>query len=194
MQISTSSNAYESSGAQRMLAALLEQQGSGSGQDLQSTQGPDKGPPPGGPPPGPPPGGGASGQFSSDTLSSLLSVQQEDPTSSDIASKLISDADTDGDGALSLDEIKKALTGDESAQTSSTPTASSTDDSLSKALSKLDTNGDGKLSSSELASALDSFKATHKHGHHHRAAEATATTTTEATATETATTTETETA
>ena len=165
MQIPTNSITYSTSGTQQMLAALLDQEDSDGGQDLQSAKEPGKGPPLGPPPRG---DAAASNRFSTDTLSSLLSVQQQPPAASDIASKLIGDADSDGDGSLSLDEIKAALNGGGASQTGST------DDGLTPALAKLDTDGDGKLSSSELTSALESQHAAHKHGgHHHHAAAAT---------------------
>lgn len=103
---------------------------------------PGKGPPPGGPPPGPPPGGGAQ-QFASNTLSGLLSTQEEETSAAgDLGSKLIEDTDTDGDGLLSLEELQASLGTQET-------------DTLSSALGKLDTDGDGKLSAEELNAGLE---------------------------------------
>ncbi|HQN50286.1 MAG TPA: EF-hand domain-containing protein, partial [Phenylobacterium sp.] len=76
-------------------------------------------------------------------LSSLLSAQSSPPSASDIASQLISDSDTDGDGVLSLDEIKSKLS-----DTSDT-------DSLQARFDDLDSDSDGALSASELSSALE---------------------------------------
>lgn len=135
MQISTSSATYGASQAQRVLASLLQQTSEPAGQDQPSkTKGS------GGPPPGPPPGGGAA-QFSSNTLSSLLSTQ-ESAGADDLASKLIEDADSDGDGALSLAEIQTSLGVEAS-------------DELTSAVSELDTDGDGVLSADELSAGLE---------------------------------------
>lgn len=192
MQISSNSTPYASSGVQRILASLLDQQGFNSGQDVQGAASGQTSTPP----LGPPPGGDsqASSRFTADTLSSLLSLQQDKPTASDLASKLISSADTDGDGSLSFDEIKTALEGGSSSSTSATSSTSSTTDTssidaaLKAAIEKLDTNGDGKISSSELTSALENMKASHSHGHHHHhqmadASQAPTTTTTTTTTT-----------
>lgn len=81
------------------------------------------GPPPGGPPPG---------------------AMGAPPSSSDIASDLLSDTDTDEDGALSPTEITEALGVEDSAETRS-------------AFSALDSDGDGKLSLAELSAALDQY-------------------------------------
>ncbi len=190
MQISSNSNAYDMSEVQRLLASLTSQNATSSGQDLPSATSGANGPPDG-PPPGPPPGGDsqASSRFAANTLSSLLGVQQ-DPASS-LATSLIGQADTDGDGSLSLSEIEKAISGGDSTGTaaSTSSTGASSTDPLAAAFAKLDTDGDGKLSSSELTSAI---KAHHGHHHHHQpqgtdASTATATTAA-ATATDTVTT------
>lgn len=133
-------------------------------QDVPGESQENHGGPPSGPP-GPPPSG-ASDQFSSQTLSSLLSAQEQaNGGSEDLANKLIGQADTDGDGLLSLTEIQSTLGGGDSADTTG----------LTAALGALDTNGDGKLSSAELAAALEKGKAQHAHhghhGHHAKAAE-----------------------
>jgi Ca2+-binding EF-hand superfamily protein len=161
MQISSSSNAYGGGEAQRLLAALMSQQIS-TGQDSPSDdQAQGVSGPPSGPPPGPPPGGGPSSQFAGDTLTSLLDAQSQKPSASDMAAKLISALDSNGDGSVSLDEITKALSGDGTAATST----SSSSNPLSDAFNKLDTKGDGKLSSDELASGLQAMHS-HRHGHH----------------------------
>src|SRR5581483_10926427 len=160
MQISSVSTAYGGGEAQRLLARLFEQQPPPPGQDLpgdaaSATSGASTAPTP-------PVGSSSATRFAQATLASLLDAQQAPPTSADIAGKVISAADSDGDGSLSLAEIEKALGQD---------TTSSTD-GLSAAFAKLDTNGDGKLSQDELASALDaqtSASGVHHHHHHHHA-------------------------
>jgi hypothetical protein len=113
-------------------------------------------------PPGPPPAG-ASDQFSSQTLSSLISAQEQANGDDDLASRLIGDADADGDGLLSLTEVQSTLGGDDGESTG-----------LTAALGAIDTDGDGKLSASELSAVLEKGKAQHAHhGHRHaRPAEA----------------------
>jgi Ca2+-binding EF-hand superfamily protein len=93
-------------------------------------------------------------QFASATLAALLGVQQQSqsPDASDIAGKIIGQADSDGDGALSQSEIAQAL-----------GTDGSTD--LSQAMSKLDLDGDGKLSAGELTDAIQKRLAAGE-GHH----------------------------
>ncbi|WP_372781122.1 EF-hand domain-containing protein [Phenylobacterium sp.] len=108
-----------------------------------------------------PAGGPNAAQFTADTLSSLLSAQEAPPTSADVAAKVIGTADANGDGALSLDEVEKALGQD-------TTTGA---DALSQAFAKVDTNGDGQVDANELTSALDAQKsasgAHHAHHAHH---------------------------
>ena len=106
MHISSISTAYGGGEAHRLLHLLLPRQAGATGQDL-------PGPAPAADSsaaPTPPAGGGPSGaQFASATLASLLATQEGPPTSADIAAKVISAADTDGDGSLSLDEVSAAL-------------------------------------------------------------------------------------
>jgi Ca2+-binding EF-hand superfamily protein len=148
--MSSISTAYGGSQAQRLLAALLQQQAK-TGQDVQGATDASAGNRPSGPhpgrPTGPRPGGGASGQFAASTLTDLLSTQagEETSPSDNLAADLIKQADTNGDGSLSADEIKGAIGGDP---------ASSTDD-LSAAMAKLDTDGNGALSASELSAGLE---------------------------------------
>jgi|GEM_PF-2195419 len=106
---------------------------------------------------GPPPGGCAppvrsdsagSDQFASSTLTSLLSTQQDTSPASGMAAKLISDLDTDGDGALSQSEVSNAVGG--KLDTTS-------------GFAKLDTNGDGSLGADELQTALQSRLGAHRH-------------------------------
>jgi Ca2+-binding EF-hand superfamily protein len=108
-------------------------------------------------PPPPPPDGGDASRFAQGTLATLLNYQETPPSSSDIAAKVIGQMDSDGDGSLSLDEVKSAL-----GQSSNLDPSK-----LSDAFNKLDTNGDGKLSADELSSAMDAMKARHGHHHHH---------------------------
>jgi len=75
-------------------------------------------------------------------------------SSADLAQQIFGQADSNGDGALSADEISSALGQD----------ASSATTSLTQAIAKLDTNGDGSLSTAELSAAIDAFRAAHKHG------------------------------
>ena len=158
MQISGNSTAYGGSQAQRILSMLLQQQTKTTGQnvpgDIDATS------PAAAPTSGPAPSGGASSQFASKTLAGLLSAQEQPPTSSDLASALIKQVDSNGDGQLSADEIKSAL----GATGASGASGTSQTDALTQAIAKLDTNGDGTIGASELTSALDSAKATH--GHH----------------------------
>ena len=164
MQTSSVSTAYGGSQAQRMLAALLQQQPK-TGQDVQGAEA-SAGQRPSGPHPGRPhgprPGGGASGQFAANTLTDLLSTQEdaEAPPFDKLAADLIKQADTDGDGSLSADEIKAAIGGD---STSSADGA----DGLSAAMAKLDTDGDGKLSANELSAGLETKRSEHGHGRGH---------------------------
>jgi len=163
MQTSSVSTAYGGGQAQRMLAALLQQQ-TKTGQDMQGAGEASGGAQPAGPPPGRPPGpppSSASGQFAASTLTDLLSTQEGEETSpfSDLAADLIKQADTDGDGSLSADEIKGAIGNG----------SSSTDDAdgLKAAMAKLDTDGNGTLSASELSAGLEARRSErgHRHGH-----------------------------
>ncbi len=114
--------------------------------------------------------GAGGAQLASGALSALFGMQSsggaegpkgpppggQPPSASDMANNLIKDLDTDGDGALSADEIKSALSS----------TGDGTD--LSGALSKIDSNGDGSISADELTSAFEAAKPKGGHGHHHQ--------------------------
>lgn len=157
MQISSTPTAYGGQEAQRLLNMLLQQQGAPPGQDL-----PGAGASPATATPAVPPTSAPNAaQFTSDTLASLLSAQEAPPSSSDVAGKIIGVADTNGDGALSLNEVEQALGAD----------TTSGANALSQAFNSIDTNGDGQVDASELTNALDAQKgaqgaqAAH-HGHH----------------------------
>lgn len=116
-----------------------------------------------------------SSQFAPDLLSALLSTQNAPPSAASVASGMISQLDSNGDGSLNLAEVMQAVTG----QGSSTGAASSqapastaqsvASDAVASAFAKLDTNGDGQLSSSELAAAITNLnqEASSLSGHHH---------------------------
>jgi Ca2+-binding EF-hand superfamily protein len=99
---------------------------------------------------GPPPpmqGWSSSGQgFSTDTLASLLSTQQTDQ--SDRAASMFADADADGDGAVTSDELATAMAAHAPADVPSD--APSATDMASSMLSSGDSDGDGSLSLSEF--------------------------------------------
>lgn len=158
MQISGNSNAYDGGQAQRLLAMALGQGVEPARQDVPGESQDNRGG--ASAPPGPAPSG-ASDKFAADTLSSLISAQES--SSGDLAAKLISAGDSNGDGLLSLSEIQSTLGGGASDATG-----------LTAALGAIDKNGDGKLSADELAAALETAKAKHAHhGHHaHRAHDA----------------------
>jgi Ca2+-binding EF-hand superfamily protein len=109
------------------------------GQNLPS--GGAKGPPP------PMQGWSSSGQgFSADTLASLLGAQQTDQT--DRAASMFADADADGDGAVTSDELVTAMAAHAPADLPSD--APSATDMASNMLSSGDSDGDGSLSLSEF--------------------------------------------
>lgn len=86
------------------------------------------------------------------------------PSSDQLAQDILSAADTNGDGVLSLDEIAAALAPKDPSQTDASQTGStstaSTDPAtaLKDAVAKLDANGDGSLSADELKAAIDAFR------------------------------------
>jgi Ca2+-binding EF-hand superfamily protein len=67
-----------------------------------------------------------------------------------LASAILGAADTNGDGALSADEIANAL-------------GTTASDGLKQQLAAFDKDGDGKLDSSELAAAIDAFRTANSH-------------------------------
>jgi hypothetical protein len=132
-----------------------------------------------------------SSQFASNVLSELLSAQESQPSSQNLASQIISAINPNGDGSLSLAQVEQSLTG-------SSATTSPQQTGIANAFAQLDANGDGALSQSELAQALQSLQQNdpfqgvgghHHHHHHHIEDQAsstanTATTSTSATAAE----------
>lgn len=162
MQIPSTSTAYGGGEALRLLSRLLESRGPPPGQDLPGAASTASTDSTAQTAPTPPTNGPSGAQFATQTLASLLTTQQAPPSASDIAQKVISAVDSDGDGSLSLDEVEKALGQD----------TTSGSGALSQAFGQLDTNGDGKLSQDELASAISahvSASNAHHHHHHHHA-------------------------
>jgi Ca2+-binding EF-hand superfamily protein len=174
MQISSTPTAYGGSEAQRLMNMLLQPQQTAAGQDLPGADSTA---------PATPAAATAqtttlsSAQFASDTLNSLLTAQEGPPTAASIASQIISVADTNGDGSLSLSEVENAIGADTASGTDTTSgsdTASGTN-ALTQAFNKLDTNGDGEISASELTDALSAQNAAQNgtqgpqgaHHHHH---------------------------
>ena len=155
MNIQSASSTYASGQAQRLLQALLHQKAQTAGQTVPGGQDDDTNGAESLAPPTPT-GGPNAAQMASKTLASLLSTQEQPPSAEDIAGKILSKVDTNGDGKLSLDEIKAALGGDSTSSTAS-----------NDAFAKVDTNGDGAISADELTAAIKS-----RHGHHGHAAQA----------------------
>lgn len=157
MSISGISKAYGSE-LQSLLLSALKDQPKAAGQDVPS--GDQTAPPAGaqGAAPAPPAG---STQLASATLSVLIYAQQPEQhhhqSPSDLANQLLGKLDKDGDGALSLDEIKSALSGK----------GQGLDDRIDAAVKQLDTNGDGKLDASELQAGLQNLRGHHGHHHHY---------------------------
>ncbi len=111
------------------------------------------------------------------SINSTSSSTSYVPDFSALQNKLFSTADTDGDGALSQDELQSlldakprlanALSSLATSSSGSTPTASDV-------MKALDTDGDGKVSATELSSALAKARSAAggaEHPHHHKAAD-----------------------
>ena len=103
-------------------------------------------------------------QMSGQTMSGMMALQtqapQQPPAASDVAAKLVSALDTDGDGQVSLSEIEQALS------------SAGQNSDVSQAFSSIDQDSDGKLSSTELTSALNAMQPHRHHGHGQMAAQA----------------------
>jgi Ca2+-binding EF-hand superfamily protein len=152
MHISASSIAYGLGPLQHVLGSLFQQPSSSAGQNSPSTA------PAGADASASPPSPSSPGrQFASQTLAALLGVQQQAPSASDLASSLIGQADSDGDGELSQSELAKAL---------GLGGHSTSNEAMKTAVAKLDSDGDGKLSASELTAALQQ-RPSQFGGHHH---------------------------
>lgn len=154
MNISANSAAYAGGQVQRLLGLLLPQGRAATRQDSPGGTNGAQDAAAAPPPPGPPPGVGLR-SFAARTLGSLLSAQEQHPSASDIAGRLITAADGDGDGALSLTEIQTAL--------GATPS-----DRLAAAFNSVDADSDGKVSAEELTAGLQAARG--HHGHHARPA------------------------
>jgi len=93
------------------------------------------------PPPRPPPPPSA-GQFDNAAMSLLLGLQEDSADlTSQVSSKLIDATDTNGDGALSLEEYSAKATGDDP-------------ESQASRFANADGNQDGQLSAEELSGQL----------------------------------------
>jgi Ca2+-binding EF-hand superfamily protein len=156
--------ASDSSAAWAVLRLLRSTQGAGD-DATQSVPGDGQNSPGG----APPASGDGAANMSDDMLATLMAMQTQPPSASDLASQMLANADSDGDGSRSLSEVQTALKSD------------SSDTGLTAAFSKLDTNGDGKLDSDELtATVSDAQQAAGPpqgggvggahHAHHHHAA------------------------
>ena len=103
--------------------------------------------------PPPPPDGSSSGgcsQFSSDTMSTMISMLGGSDSSTSPLDSLVGKFDSDGDGKISQSEFETAM---------------GTDADKTKAdalFAKMDKNGDGTVTKDELAQAIQKA-----HGHHH---------------------------
>lgn len=88
--------------------------------------------------------GSASPTMSGQTMSGMMSLQMEAPSTEDIASDIVSGLDTNGDGELSADEITSAIS-----------KAGLDASSAESALAAIDADSSGALSATELASAIE---------------------------------------
>ena len=107
-----------------------------------------------GAPPPPPDGSSSSGcpQFSSDTMSTMISMLGGSDSNASPLDNLVGKFDTDGDGKISQSEFETAM---------------GTDADKTKAdalFAKMDKNGDGTVTKDELAQAIQKA---HAHHHHH---------------------------
>jgi Ca2+-binding EF-hand superfamily protein len=84
--------------------------------------------------------------MATDTASALLQAQEESSSGSNFASQILSDLDTDDDGALSLDEFLAGAPDAESGDEASLAGAEAL-------FNQIDTDGDGSLTEDELAAS-----------------------------------------
>lgn len=143
MQIS-STNAASSGLAMQALKNLFQtSKTSETGQEMPgaAAAGGAKGPPPGSPP-GPPPASMNGGGFSAETMSGLLDAQEE---SDSLASAIIDEADTDGDGKLSAAEIAASMGVSDASE-------------IEDVFAALDADGDGAASADELSAGLEASR------------------------------------
>lgn len=157
MQISSSSAATSSMGLQALRALFqtnsTSQTAAATGQSL-PTDAPDKTQV--APPPGPPPPAMNGGGISADTMSALLGAQEGEAApmggggggESGMASDIIDEADTNGDGTVSIAELAASLGVDET-------------DELSAAFNKVDTDANGQITSDELDAGLQAMGPPH---------------------------------
>ncbi len=101
--------------------------------------------------PPPPPMGPHQGGLGNRMLRDLLQVQEARPTSTNLASRMISRADADGDGALGSEEVRTAI-------------GAPSGEGFNAAFARLDTDGDAKLSAAELSTALEARRSRRPHG------------------------------
>ena len=95
-------------------------------------------------------GGASSPAMSSGTMSSMVSMQMEAPSASDVASDLIDSLDTNGDGQVSAEEITAAFS-----------SAGLDASGVSDAIGQIDTDANGALSADELTTAISSDMEAH---------------------------------
>ncbi len=88
-------------------------------------------------PSGPPPAGMNGGGFNPATMGSLLGSQEAGATP---GSQIVDDADTDGDGTISIEELAASL------QTEAS--------SLTETFGEVDADGDGQITGAELDTSL----------------------------------------
>jgi len=89
--------------------------------------------------------GAAAPMMSGKTMGTMVSMQMEPPSASDVVSDLVSSLDTDGDGEVSAVEITAALSA-----------AGLVSTNVASALSAIDTDKNGALNTDELTTAITS--------------------------------------
>lgn len=105
------------------------------------------------------------------TISSVSAgSQMQRPDFAQMQQNLFNKADTDGDGAISQDELQSLMDKNPRLAKALTSYAAPSDGSTATAadvLKKLDTDGDGKVSATELKTAMSAIHETRKGGHAH---------------------------